>query len=96
MKMYFLVYDVTFDDEVTEVLDGCCITGYTKWTRVLGKGERSDPKFDNSVWPGFNCSIMMAVEDVLFPSVDAALDKLHRKMGKKSLKVFTWAITQQL
>lgn len=94
MKMYFMVYDVTFDDEVTDMLEACCVTGYTKWTRVLGKGERSDPKFDDSVWPGFNCSIMMAADDTLAPSVDAALDRLHRRMGQKALKVFTWPITQ--
>jgi ribosomal protein S7 len=38
----------------------------------------------------------MAGDDVLFPSVDTALDELYRKMGQKSLEVFTWAITQQL
>ena len=94
MKMYFLVYDVDFDDEVTEALDTCCITGYTKWSRVLGKGERSDPRFDNAVWPGFNCSIMMAVDDALEPSVSDALAHLHRQMGQKGLKVFTWTVAQ--
>jgi hypothetical protein len=33
------------------------------------------------------------LDDVLLPPVDAALDGLHRQMGKKSPKVFTWAIT---
>lgn len=95
MKMYFLVYDVDFDDEMTEALDACCITGYTKWTRVLGKGERSDPKFDNAVWPGFNRSIMMAVDEVLEPAVDETLGRLHRQMGQKAFTVFTWPVTQQ-
>ena len=95
MKMFFLVYDVDFDEEVTEILDACCVTGYNKWTRVLGKGERSDPKFDNSVWPGFNCSIMMAVEDALESSVNLALDRLHQQMGRKALKVFTWGVDQR-
>jgi hypothetical protein len=95
MRMYFLVYDVNFDDEVTAALDGCCIAGYTKWTRVLGKGEHSDPKFDNSVWPGYNCSIMMAVDASLEAAVDDALTGLHRQMGQKGLKVFTWAVEQR-
>jgi nitrogen regulatory protein PII len=94
MKMYFLVFDVDFDDDVTAALDACCITGYTKWTRVLGKGERSDPKFDNAVWPGFNCSIMMAVDDVLETAVAETLERLHRQMGRKGLKVFTWPVAQ--
>lgn len=94
MKIYFLVYDVDFDEEVTEVLDSCCVAGYTKWTRVLGKGERSEPKFDNAVWPGFNCSIMMAVDEALDPTVTGALKRLHRQMGEKALKVFSWPATK--
>jgi hypothetical protein len=48
MKMLLLIYDVDFDEEVMETLTTCCVAGYTKWDRVMGKGERSDPKFDDA------------------------------------------------
>ena len=51
MKMYLIIYDVDYDEEVMEALSICRVTGYTKWNRVLGKGERSDPKLDDAVWP---------------------------------------------
>ena len=92
MKMFFLVYDVDFDEDVMETLTACCVTGYTKWSRVLGRGTRSDPKLDDAVWPGYNCSVMMGVEEELEQEVYEAMKLLHEKMGGKSLKVFTWPL----
>jgi len=92
MKMLFMIYDVDFDEEVMETLSTCCITGYTKWSKVLGKGERSAPKLDDAVWPGFNCAVMMAVDNELEPKVFEAMQSLHKKKGGKALKVFGWPL----
>ncbi len=92
MKMLFMIYDVDFDEEVMETLSTCCITGYTKWSKVLGKGERSAPKLDDAVWPGFNCAVMMAVDDELEPKVFEAMQSLYKKKGGKALKVFGWPL----
>lgn len=92
MKMFLMIYDVDFDEDVMEILSACCITGYTKWDRVLGKGERSIPKLDDAVWPGFNCAIMMAVENEQEPAVFEALQSLHKRVGGKALKVFGWPL----
>lgn len=96
MKMLFMVYDVDFDEEVMETLSTCCVAGYTKWSKVLGKGERSNPKFDDAVWPGFNCTVMMAVDDELEPVVFEAMRSLHKKIGGKALKVFGWPLERML
>ncbi|MBT9437714.1 MAG: transcriptional regulator [Desulfobacterales bacterium] len=96
MKMLFMIYDVDFDDDVMDVLSTCCVTGYTKWSRVLGKGERSEPKMDDSVWPGFNCAIMMAVESDIEQQVFEALQSLHKRMGGKALKVFGWPLERMI
>jgi hypothetical protein len=92
MKMLLLIYDVDFDEEVMETLTTCCVAGYTKWDRVMGKGERSDPKFDDAVWPGFNCAVMMGVDEALEQAMFEALTSLHKKMGGKALKVFSWPL----
>jgi len=92
MKMLLLIYDVDFDEEVMETLSTCCVAGYTKWGRVMGKGERSDPKFDDAVWPGFNCAVMMGVDEALEQAMVEALTSLHKKMGGKALKVFSWPL----
>ncbi len=90
MKMYMMIYDAAYDEDVTETLSTCCVAGFSKWNRVLGRGERSDPKMDNATWPGYNCSIMLALDETIEPSVFKALKALHEKMGKKGLKVFGW------
>ena len=92
MKMFLIIYDVDFDEDVMEILSTCCVAGYTKWRQVLGKGGRSDPKMDDAVWPGFNCAVMMAVDEELEPLVFEALQSLHERMGGKAIKVFGWPL----
>jgi hypothetical protein len=58
----------------------------------MGKGERSDPKFDDAVWPGFNCAVMLGVDEALEQAMFEALTSLHKKMGGKALKVFSWPL----
>nr|HID59995.1 transcriptional regulator [Desulfobacterales bacterium] len=92
MDMLLLVYDVDFDEDVMETLSGCSITGYTKWERVLGMGERSAPKMNDAVWPGFNCAVMIAADEEKVPVLFDALKALHQKVGGKGLRVFTWPV----
>ena len=92
MKMFMLIYDVDFDEEVMQTLDACCVTGYTKWDKVMGKGARSDPKLDNAVWPGFNCAVMLEATGDTEDEVFEALQALHRRLGQKGFKVFSWPL----
>ena len=97
MKMVMIVYDAGYDDEVREVLDSCEAPGVTIWRRVLGTGKRSDPKMDDSVWPGYNNALMTAVPDD--PGLDAlfkALGDLMTRMGGKGIKVFSWPLEKVL
>lgn len=63
MKLLFLVYDAVFEDEVMEALEAEGGLGYTQWRRVLGRGERAEPRLDSGVWPGFNNALMIALEE---------------------------------
>jgi len=96
MKMYLIIYDVAFDEDVNEALSSSGITGFTKWDRVLGKGELSDPKMDDAVWPGYNCTIMAAVSPSEEPDLKEAMQSLYIKMGSKGLRVFGWEVEQLL
>lgn len=93
MKMVMIVYDAAFDDRVRETLDGCGSQGFTLWRRVLGSGRRSEPKMDDSVWPGYNNALMAAVEaGACFERLLKGLAELHEALGGKGLKVFTWPL----
>lgn len=92
MKMYLIIYDASFDEEVNETLVSCCVTGFTKWSRVLGKGEGSDPKMDDEVWPGYNSTIMMAVKEVDEPDIQKALKFLYGRLGAGGIRVYAWNV----
>lgn len=92
MKMFMIIYDVIYDEEVMEVMNHCCVSGYTKWERVLGKGKRSNPKMDDAVWPGYNCAMLVAAEPELEESLYGALRSLCERLGERSLKVFSWPL----
>lgn len=63
MKLFFVVYDVDFEGEVMEVLKASGIRSYTLWERVLGVGERSEPKLSTHAWPSFNRALVAVVEE---------------------------------
>ena len=92
MNLLLIVYDVDFDEDVMNVISASGATGYTKWDRVLGKGKNSDPKLDDSVWPGFNCAIITAVEDEKESALFDTLKDLLKQMEGKGLKVFSWPL----
>jgi hypothetical protein len=93
MKMLMVAYDAACDDEVLEILAGCDAPGFTRWKRVSGRGRRSDPRMDDSVWPGYNNVLLVAVEDDhQLDTVHEALSRLHRRLGGKGLKVFAWPV----
>ncbi len=61
MKLFLVVYDVDFEAEVMEALRASGVASYTLWERVLGVGERSEPKLSTHAWPSFNRALMVVV-----------------------------------
>jgi nitrogen regulatory protein PII len=93
MKMVMVVYDAAYDEAVKEALSRCGAPGFTQWKRVLGSGRRSEPKMDNSVWPGYNHALMAAVTaGACLEATVTALSDLHERLGGKGLKVFLWPV----
>ena len=88
MKLLLMIYDADFDEDVMEMLAICCVTGYTKWDRVLGKGKKSDPKLDDAVWPGYNCAIAVVVENDVEDDIFNAVKDLHSKLGGMGFVVY--------
>lgn len=92
MKMCLIIYDAGFDDELIEALNCSNIKRYTKWTQVMGKGEKSEHKMGDAIWPGFNCATMIAIEPAEESKLTDELKKLYEKMGYKGLKVYSWPL----
>lgn len=94
MRMLFAVYDAVYDQEVLEALDKCGEQGYTKWHRVLGRGERSEPRMDTAVWPGFNNAVVMAVQDGQEAAIKDALAELGS--GRGGLRLYALPVERLL
>lgn len=94
MNGLFIIYDVAYDDEVVNILDSINVKGFTKWTKVIGRGANSNPKMDDPVWPGFNCMIFLAVADEL---KNKLLDNIKMLLDKKNItgiKIFEFPIKE--
>jgi hypothetical protein len=92
MKMYLIIYDAGFDDELFEVLESSKIKGFTKWIEVMGKGEKSEQKMGDAIWPGFNNAIMIVLEPQEETILIQELNKLYEKMGSMGLRVYNWPV----
>jgi len=93
MNLLFITYDADFDEDVMKMLDSLGVNGFTKWDRVLGKGENSDPKLDDSVWPGFNCAVATVIGDEDEERVLETLTKFSLQIDGKGFKVFVLPVT---
>ena len=92
MKMVMLVFDAAYEEAVMETLSRVPVAGFTQWSRVLGRGMRSDPKMDTAVWPGFNQALVAALEDGAAATLTDALAELVRSAGGKGVKAFIWPL----
>jgi len=96
MKLLLMIYDADFDEDVMEMLATCCVTGYTKWDRILGKGKKSDPRLDDAVWPGYNCAIAVAVENDAEDDIFNAVKSLYDKLGGMGFVVYELPVLRVL
>jgi nitrogen regulatory protein PII len=93
MDMIMIVYNQAIDEEVEELLGKVGIEHYTKWQRVLGKGEDSGPRLDTSVWPGANIVLGLVVKEKRrLQQLVKGLKKLDAEVGNKGLFAFRWPV----
>ncbi|MBI9085841.1 MAG: hypothetical protein JEZ11_19740 [Desulfobacterales bacterium] len=92
MKMVMVVCDAAHEEAVLGLLEEAGVSGYTHWPRVLGRGQRSEPKMDTAVWPGFNAAVATAVDESTAGPLMEALATLNETLGGKGLKAFCWVL----
>ena len=94
MKMIMLMYNEAIDDEVMEALGACCLTSFTKWRKVLGKGQASEPHLDDNVWPGANNVCVTVVEDKAVAQILIRVKELRKTLGKEGVKAFVLPVEE--
>ncbi|MDY6862313.1 MAG: transcriptional regulator [Thermodesulfobacteriota bacterium] len=94
MKLLLIIYDAEYDEELTEHLNRSGIKAFSKLEKVLGKGKKSSPKMDSSVWPGFNSGIIIGVDEKEEKNIMKNLFSLSTELGGKGLKVFVLPVLE--
>ena len=92
MKLVMICYNEAIDDEVTELLEQAGIKGYTKWTKVLGKGQASGPHLLSHIWPKANNALFTVLPEENAAGIFEHIRKLKTKVAKEGLKAFMWEI----
>jgi len=88
MKLILIAYNEALDEEVEGLLRENSLDGFTKWTKVYGKGESSGPHLGTHVWPKANNVRFVAVEDDVAAAVMEAVRRLRKTFGQEGIKAF--------
>jgi len=92
MKLVLVVYNEAVDDEVLEVLEKVSVESYTKWTKVLGRGERSGPHLMTHVWPKANHVLAAVADDDTAAKLLDGVRELRGRLGREGIKAFSWQV----
>lgn len=93
MDMIMIVYNQVIDEEILELLEELGIDRYTKWQRVLGEGEDSNPRLDTPVWPGANVVLGIAIKEKRkLQRLIKGLRELDAQVGDKGLFALRWPV----
>ena len=84
--MYVILYPDTCEEEVVQLLDSVGVPGFTETHKVTGRGQRGH-HFDNSIWPGADGMIYVAVGPAHHRALASALTNYNRslELGSKGL-----------
>lgn len=92
MKLIMICYNEAMDDEIDELMQQADVKGYTKWTKVLGKGTTSEPHLLSHIWPKANNVMAVAVEEDTAKTILEKVRDMKTKAGTIGLKAFMWEI----
>ena len=89
MNAVTIIYNISTDEEVQEVLRRMRITEFTRIPRVMGVGAVTGPRMDDHVWPGYNAMIVACVSDHHAETIMQALQEFRDGPGCKT-GIFAW------
>lgn len=94
MKMIFLSYKQSVNDEIMEIFENLNISSYTKWPEVQDKCDTGRPRMGSHIWPGLNSAIILAVDDEKSTEFMARIKKLNETIEHEKIKAFIMPIEE--
>ena len=81
MKMLMVVFNISIEEEVKEIIDKQEAICFTQWPRLVGRGKSTGPKMDNDVWPGANSAIIIVTTEKQALDIMADIQTLRDEVG---------------
>ncbi|GAF73540.1 unnamed protein product, partial [marine sediment metagenome] len=85
-------HNAAIDAEVNEALESVGTNCYTKFTNVLGKGEKSEPHLNTDIWPEINYGTFVVTDQARAKEIMANVRRMREKLGSEGIKAFMWEI----
>ncbi|MCK9218753.1 MAG: hypothetical protein PHF97_01115 [Bacteroidales bacterium] len=63
MKMIYCTCNVSVVEQLTELLEKNKIRDYQILDQVIAKNKKGQSRFNTPIWPGFNSSVLMQVNE---------------------------------
>lgn len=92
MKMIFLSYPESFDDEVMELMETHELKSYTKWRQVIDQGESGHPKMGTHIWPGYNTALTFIAQDEKAKQFMCDIKSFNEKTKFEGIKAMCWTL----
>ena len=83
MKLIFIVYNISIEEDVQALLKRQGIESFTQWPRLVGIGKMAGARLDNGVWPGANSALFAVVPDSQANALMTAVRDLRAGEGSK-------------
>jgi hypothetical protein len=83
MKLIFIVYNISIEEEVQQLLQAQGVKSFTQWPRLIGVGELAGARLDNGVWPGANSALVAVVSDEAAAPLMSAVRVLRAGEGRR-------------
>ncbi|MFP4037957.1 MAG: PG0541 family transporter-associated protein [Desulfobacteraceae bacterium] len=88
MKLVLITFNQALDSALERLLEEAGVEGFTKWTKVYGKGRSSGPHMGTHVWPKANNVLAVAVEDDTARALVQGVRDLREDMAAQGIKAF--------
>jgi nitrogen regulatory protein PII len=96
MKMFMIVYEWSIDVYVIAAINEIGITGYTKWTKVLGTGPETGPKMGSHTCPCDNDMLAVVVDDKDAAKVKEMVLHLRKEHPRGGLRCFIVPVEEMI
>ena len=92
MKMMFLSYKESADDEVMDILKELDIQAYTRWPEVHAKTRTGRPQMGTHIWPGYNSALMFSVEDEVAEALMGRIRAFNEATKYEGITAACWTV----